>query len=531
MSKDQTSVDWESDQKLHGLVLLVSAVAAHLLMLGHMPLFADEGIRATVSIEMILSGNFLQPTLWGEPYYYKTPLYNWILSAFMWLFGYSEFVFRLPSVLSLFGLSYLVYAVSRQILGKSFALYAALAFMLSGRLLTRDSMLGHIDLFFSLISFAQIYAIYFFHKSRSWLKLFVVSYALMSLGILMKGLPSIAFQALTLFSWFWIQQELKQLFRWQHLMGLLSSLLIAGSYFYMYSLSGEESLYIDRLISQSTERTPIHHSLYDLVLQLVLFPFENLAHLFPSSLFLIFLFRSGLRKKLNQEPFILFTLVAFVVNIIPYWLSPGYYPRYLFMLYPMPFILAFYLLKTQGMLGWQATIHKIFWPIMGVLMSLGLIMAPFFFDLRLIPFYAFIVPILVMIILSLLIMNLRKFIPVLPFAFSLLILFRLAFDLLVIPYRVDHEMGERVQQKRHAQNILEKSEGGELMVWPHTPLSENYAFYFEREKNQIIRKSYDFRSGQYFLMPLQSSTKLDLEPLYQFNSGYEDIEVVLVRFP
>ncbi len=531
MLKGLKSVDCESNQKLHALILLVSAVVVHLLMLGHMPLYADEGIRATVSMEMILSGDYLQPTLWGEAYYYKTPLYNWILSAFMWLFGYSEFVFRLPSVLSLFGLTYLIYAFARQSLGKTFALYAALAFMLSGRLLTRDSMLGHIDLFFSLITFAQIYAIYFFYKSRSWLKLFLVSYVLMSLGILMKGLPSIAFQALTLLSWFFVQKELKQLFRWQHLIGIICAVLIAGSYFFLYSLSGEEGLYIDRLISQSTERTPLHHSIYDLLSQLILFPFENLFHLFPSSLFLIFLFKKGILKGLKSEPFIHFTLVIFVVNLIPYWLSPGYYPRYLFMLYPMPFILTFYVLKTQGILHWQTSIHKTFWPIMGVLMSLGLILAPFFFDLRVVPFYAFIIPILVMIILSLLIMNLRNFIPVLPFAFSLLILFRLAFDLLVIPYRVDHEMGERVQQKRHALNILEKSEGGELVVWPYTPLSENYAFYFEREKEEVIKRSYDFRPGQFYLMPEPKAMELKLNTLYSFNSGYEDIRVVLVRIP
>ena len=39
----------------------------------------DEAIRSLVALEMKLSGNLITPTLHGEYYYNKPPLYNWIL--------------------------------------------------------------------------------------------------------------------------------------------------------------------------------------------------------------------------------------------------------------------------------------------------------------------------------------------------------------------------------------------------------------------------------------------------------------------
>jgi 4-amino-4-deoxy-L-arabinose transferase-like glycosyltransferase len=511
--------------------LILASILVHLINLGLMPLHGDEGIRATVSLEMILSGNYIQPSTWSEPYYYKTPLYNWILSGFMILFGYSEFVFRLPSVLSLFLLSWITYNVSKDHLGKRLAFYASLALMFSGRLLTRDSMLGHIDLFYSVVSFLQIYSIYSFYQKKNFTKLFLVSYFLMSAGFLMKGLPSLAFQGITLLTWFGIKRELKSLFSLKHLSGLLIAGIILGSYFYFYSISGEEELYLERLYRQSAERSPLDHSFTAVLKQLFTFAFENVAHLFPSSVFFLFVIQKELRKKISSEPFILFIAIAFIANLIPYWLSPGYYPRYLFMLYPMPFIISFYLLKTSGIKAWLSRFLNAFWLVMAFIFVIALCLSAFYFDLQKINSYGIILGSLILICLSLIVFKLRHYLSLLAFSFSLLILFRLCFDLLIIPYRVNVEVGERVQQKTHAMKISALTGDAELLVWPYTPLTENYAYYLGSQKNQIIKKSYDYESGQFFLMPEAVSKELSLEAIYRFDSGFEDIQVVLVRFP
>ena len=69
-----------------GLIVL-SAIPAYFWMLGAMPLAADEGVRSTVALEMILSDNYVVPTLFGEFYYRKPPLYNWLIIAFFKCFG------------------------------------------------------------------------------------------------------------------------------------------------------------------------------------------------------------------------------------------------------------------------------------------------------------------------------------------------------------------------------------------------------------------------------------------------------------
>ena len=55
---------------------------ALLINLGLMTFIDDEAIRALVALEMKWSGNFITPTLHGEYYYNKPPLFNGILLVF-----------------------------------------------------------------------------------------------------------------------------------------------------------------------------------------------------------------------------------------------------------------------------------------------------------------------------------------------------------------------------------------------------------------------------------------------------------------
>src|SRR5687768_8186996 len=67
-----------------------------------LPLDGEEPRRSIVSIEMFESGNYVMPTIFGWSYFNKPPIFNWVLSFHLFLFGTSkEWVFRLPSLLSL----------------------------------------------------------------------------------------------------------------------------------------------------------------------------------------------------------------------------------------------------------------------------------------------------------------------------------------------------------------------------------------------------------------------------------------------
>jgi len=65
-------------------IILVLLLPALLLRLGYMPHIDDEAIRALVALEMRWSDNWVTPTLHGDYYYNKPPLWNWLLAL---LFG------------------------------------------------------------------------------------------------------------------------------------------------------------------------------------------------------------------------------------------------------------------------------------------------------------------------------------------------------------------------------------------------------------------------------------------------------------
>ncbi|MDB5872912.1 MAG: glycosyl transferase, partial [Ramlibacter sp.] len=81
----------------------------------------DEGRYASVAWEMLRSGDWLVPTLNGLPYFHKPPLFYWITSASLWLFGAHEWAARAaPLVGALMGASSL-YLFARRWSGASAA--------------------------------------------------------------------------------------------------------------------------------------------------------------------------------------------------------------------------------------------------------------------------------------------------------------------------------------------------------------------------------------------------------------------------
>ena len=79
---------------------------------------------------------------------------------------------------------------------------------------------GEIDLFYTLIVYLHIVSIFVFYERRRYLTMFLVSYLLTSLGCLTKGMPSLAFQMLTLTAFLLLQRRPRLLFSFRHLVGL-----------------------------------------------------------------------------------------------------------------------------------------------------------------------------------------------------------------------------------------------------------------------------------------------------------------------
>lgn len=515
------------------LILLMALVGmfAHLLNLGLMPLFGDEAIRGTVAFEMMKSDNYIVPTIWGEFYYKKPPLYNWLIIAFFRLAdSFSLFVFRLPSVLPLFAFGGAIWFVARKQIGQRAAVFAAFAFVLSGRLLTRDSMLGHIDIFFSLVTFIGFYVVYHFWKRDRLWPLFLVSYALAGAGVLMKGLPSFLFQGLTLLVWFTYKRQFKRLFSIPHFAGIALFVAIVGGYFWVYSGYNSLEDYFFQLYDQSSQRTIADKEWYKGIVNIFTFPFENIMHLFPTSLLLVFMFRRGVIKDWLRDDFKAFTFLTLAVNVLPYWLSPGYFPRYLFMLYPLLFILG-----ANEFESYSKQWPKVLNVLEKIMLGLTAILIPAFFVPLFLPelhdfgylFWA--APLLALVSGALVWGWFKRPEFRTHFFFATLIVFRIGFDIIVLPYRVYVEENRFVYRLEESKKILALTEGEELRLLKDAPLFIDYAYHLGVGKDAIMFRDKEPKPGVYYLTKQQYMEAYDFEEFYKFSAEYRDYEISLVK--
>ena len=340
-----------SNPKIWYFIAAALLLPAFLINLHLITLNDDEAIRTLVAMEMDMSGNYIVPTLNGEIYRAKPPLFNWIiLQSFRLFGGVSELAARVPNIIFLLVFGYIIYFFSKKHLSKEYSILNALLFLTCGRILFWDSMLAYIDILYSLVTFTTFMVIFHqFEKGKYW-SLFIYSYLLCAAGFLLKGFPTLVFQAITLLTFFIYIKKWKKLFSLEHITGIILFATILLLYYYNYfDQVPEATKTIEGLLDQSTRRTAIHEQ-YDYLQffqHLITYPFENIYHFLPWSIMAIYFLDRNTIKRIRKEPFLVFCTLTFLANIIIYWVSVEVYPRYILMLIPMLFSILLYLHKIH----------------------------------------------------------------------------------------------------------------------------------------------------------------------------------------
>lgn len=325
------------------IIALILCLPAFFLHLGAVAFIGDEAIRSLVALEMKLSGNFLVPTLNGEYYYNKPPLYNWIIYGMSTLFGhFGEWPARATTIifLGLFGFS--VYYFTKKHVDKLTAVTLALMLLTSGRILFWDSMLGLIDICFSFIVFTNFMFLYHFGKKERYWHLFIMSYVLFAIAFLLKGLPAVVFQGISVITALILHGNFRKKFlSVEHFIGGAIGLGILLAYYIPFA----DQVSIDKVFSvlfdQSMQRTATHHGIMKTVLHVFTFPFEQVYHFLPWSLLVLVFLHPSVRKRINEDSFLRFNFWMLVANLPVYWLSVQVYPRYLLMFVPLFNILSY----------------------------------------------------------------------------------------------------------------------------------------------------------------------------------------------
>ncbi|RZK62003.1 MAG: hypothetical protein EOO59_03700, partial [Hymenobacter sp.] len=496
------------------LLTLAVALPALLLHLGWQPLLVDEPIRALVSLEMHYSGQFFAPTLQGFPYYNKPPLFNWLLVALFRLSGrHDEWIVRLPTVAALLLYCAAIWRVLRPRLGSRVAFTVALAFATTGRVLFYDSFLGLIDLWHAGLTWLAFMAVWHLGQRGQWGRLFVLTYALTAVGFLLKGLPSLVFQALALGVYCLATKQVKRLFSWQHVLGVLVLVGILGAYFLIYSHHNSLATALATLWDQSSQRTVAAQRLQDSVRYVLLFPFDFIRHFLPWTLLLVLLLPRRARQLVWAEPFLCYNALLFLAVLPVYWLSPATIPRYLFMLvplgltvliplYPAAQLGAANLAGAPGAVGslegapvrWlNATLLLLLAvtalaPLVGGLVAVAPALGPVgtavLTHLRGVPAYW-----LPGALLSLVLAGLTYLFWKMPdyrlllLGYFLLVL-RLSFDVFVFPGRL--VTSPEVAYRAAAVRVGRETRGRPLELWPNALLDNVEAYYIARERGQTL---------------------------------------------
>jgi 4-amino-4-deoxy-L-arabinose transferase-like glycosyltransferase len=267
-------------------------------------LYRTEALRAMIGKEA-LQGNWLIPTLYGEPFLTKPPgMYVAIGLASLPSSKVTEFTARLPSILAATISVFLFYWTLKRYVTSCEAFLASLLLPISFLWLDKAPsaeidmlqvmwVLGAITCFLRASEAEEM--------DRSSLIWWVLALLCVTGGFLTKWTAP-AFFYLTIIPFLYSQGQLRSLFSWRHLVSVLLAISIVGWWaFSVASQTGWEML-IDTIKREAIQRiAPPNKSKSVPILQVFTFPLVVLASNLPWSLFALFTLRKSFRMRLNPS--------------------------------------------------------------------------------------------------------------------------------------------------------------------------------------------------------------------------------------
>lgn len=315
--------------RLHPLVYLVGITALLFIpFLGNVHLFDwDEINFAECSREMILMDDYTRVHVDFRPAWEKPPLFFWLQSTSMKIFGINEFAARFPNAICGIVTIIVIFLCGKKIYSQKFGLYWALAF-LGSFFPNMYFKSGIIDPWFNLFTFLSIYFIILYNWKRNsfdkeGLKQKPAIYAVwsglfMGLAILTKGPVALVVFLLVLGVYF-IINRFRLFFSWKHVLLFLLVLFIVTFSWYGYETIKNGPFFITEFIRYQVRLFTTHDAGqkgflgYHFVVILL--------GCFPASLFAIpSFFKTNSRNKFDSDlkkwMLILFWVIMILFTIV-----------------------------------------------------------------------------------------------------------------------------------------------------------------------------------------------------------------------
>jgi len=199
-----------------------------------------ESNYALTAKEMLLSGDWLSPRIYGHYWFDKPIMIYWLIALSYKVFGINEFASRLPAaVFSAASVTWIFWFAGKLYGSRKTAFYSALIlatsleFWILSRMIITDAVL----FFFTSVSISAFY-LQLLQRNSLW---YIVAYAAAGLAVLTKGPVGIVMPALILLLYLVVGRQWKLFSRLQLLRGGLIFVLAAFPwYLAMYFVHGND---------------------------------------------------------------------------------------------------------------------------------------------------------------------------------------------------------------------------------------------------------------------------------------------------
>lgn len=207
----------KNQQLRYSLLFAALGVLFYIPFLGGVHLFDwDEINFAEISREMMLTKDYLRVYINFQPFWEKPPLFFWMQSLAMAIFGVGEFAARFPNAICGVISLVILYNIGRKLFNHRFGVIWAGAYF--GTVLPfLYFKSGIIDPFFNLFIFLGLYFFILFYwkkdglglelKRHAWWYLFLGGFFI-GMGILTKGQVAYLLAGLTMFV-YWVYQRFR----------------------------------------------------------------------------------------------------------------------------------------------------------------------------------------------------------------------------------------------------------------------------------------------------------------------------------
>ena len=243
----------------------------------------DEGRYAEIAREMVVTGDWIQPKIYGVDYLRKPVLFYWLLAVSFKIFGFNEWAARsVPALFGVFGVL-MTFWFARKNFDEETAFFSCLV-LASNFWYLQVARYLVIDAVFSFFVVSGLYLFYSaFHAKERKQLYYLLFYACVSFSFLAKGILGLVLPGITLAIYFLKLKKIRVAIKEMEIgWGILIFSIIALPWFLMISLRNPDFLRLfflhenlSRFISKNFEHQEAWY-FYLALLPVVLLPWSLL---------------------------------------------------------------------------------------------------------------------------------------------------------------------------------------------------------------------------------------------------------------